>query len=339
MLPNSKIEESILATIIYYDCLDSVLTSFEIWRKLIKPIKERNKSYRLQATIYKLYDVVFYLEQSEYLKQYIAQKNGFWFLKGREELAANHIESTKESEEKLKKLCRYAWVFFATPFLRGVFVSGSVAGVRATRVSDIDVLVVARKGHIWTTRFFLTFLTHIAGVRRRGEYVADRICLNHYIAQNALLIPFESLYNAHTYIDLIPLVNKEHVFEVFFRKNRWIRTYFLGKTRKEKSEEYISAFPRFYIMEKIMKFVNEIEEIFFSGLVGDAFEWFIKRLQMYIMRRNSLREKTGGRIYIGDVQLEFHPASKEKVILERYNKKLQELSLAEFYPEKDSGLK
>ncbi|MBI3335338.1 MAG: hypothetical protein HY001_02470, partial [Candidatus Portnoybacteria bacterium] len=87
-----NLEKSILATVIYYDCLDWPLSAFEIWSRLIKPLQYRDA---IQDTKYKilntknavlLRDAVLHLEQSPYLKRHVAQQNGFWFLRVRQEL-------------------------------------------------------------------------------------------------------------------------------------------------------------------------------------------------------------------------------------------------------------
>lgn len=337
-MPDSLLEKSILATVIYYDCLDSALTSFEIWQRLIRPIEERNTTYDLRHTTYDLYEILCALENSEYLARFLNEKNGFWFLKGREELAAKHIESTKESEEKLEKAFWYRWVFKATPFLLGAFVSGSVAGGRARGESDIDILVIAKKGRIWTVRFFLTLWTTFLGIRRKGGNIANRLCFNHYITETSLKIPFEGLYNAHTYIHLIPLVNRGGEFETFFQKNKWIKTYFFNALLMRKEEEYVYKFPHPRVLEKLVEIERTVEEFFLYSFLGEIFETIARKFQLYFIMKNPLTKKMGGRVTTNEFQLEFHPASKERVILECYNKKLAEYNLTEFYPEKDSGL-
>ena len=334
-----NIEKSILATIVYYDCLTMTLTTFEVWSRLIRPLSERPISYKLNPKSFSLSDVVFSLEESTYLKGYIAQKNGFWFLKGREKLISTRIEAMKESEEKLKRLFLWRWVFLLTPFVKGAFVSGSVAGGWVREESDIDILVVVKGGRIWTARLFLTLFMSILGIRRHGNLIANQICLNHYINENSLEIPLKSLYNAHTYINLIPLVDRAGTFKRFFKKNSWIQRYFWQKETLGNRNEYIYQFPARQFLERFALLDRGLDEVVCSGFLGDLFERGAKVIQLYLIRRNPLTGKVGGRVQADDSQLEFHPESKEKIILSRYNKKLQQLGLTEFYPEKDSGLK
>lgn len=332
------LEKSILATLEYYNCFDWPLSTFELWLVLILPLTERQTTNN-QRPATSLSAVVTTLEQSDYLKQYISHKNGFWFLRGKEHLFARRIEATKEAEEKMKRVFAYRWLFIGTPFLEGAFVSGSVACGWPTPESDIDILVVARKGRIWTTRFLLTLASNVLGVRRRGAHSANRFCLNHYIANDNLFVPFKSLYNAHTYMQLIPVVNRKSVFERFFSSNAWIKEYVANPLGTDGALVYISQFPVFSLLEKFMKCERGLCEFILKGFLGEAIERLTKRIQLYFIDKNPLTQKGGGRITAQDFQLEFHPQSKEEVILRRYNKKLQALGLKEFYPEKDSGLR
>ncbi|MBI3335312.1 MAG: hypothetical protein HY001_02335, partial [Candidatus Portnoybacteria bacterium] len=243
------------------------------------------------------------------------------------------------SEEKLKRLFRYRWVFLGTAFLEGAFISGSVACGWAKEASDIDILVVAKKGRIWTTRLFLTLWTSMLGIRREGNEIANQICLNHYITEESLAIPFQSLYNTKTYINLIPLINRNDVFEKFFQKNRWIWQYLYPTSDVGQSDGYLYKFPVSKFLEWWMKIDRGVDEFVLSGFLGDIFERIARRVQLYFIAKNPLTGKPGGRIHTGDFQLEFHPQSKEQKILLCYNKKLQRLGLREFYPERDSGLK
>ena len=68
--------------------------------------------------------------------------------------------------------------------------------------------------------------------------------------------------------------------------------------------------------------------------VGDGVEFILKKIQA----RRINPYQPGGRVVFDDRQLEFHPDSPEKWILEKYNQKMKELGLAELGQERDSGL-
>ncbi len=40
--------------------------------------------------------------------------------------------------------------------------------------SDIDLFIIAKKGNLWTTRFIVTFITTLLGVRRRNTHGLEK---------------------------------------------------------------------------------------------------------------------------------------------------------------------
>jgi len=333
--PPNPLEKSILATIIYYDCLNCPLSAFELWGKLIRPIPDRISQGKNSS--FSLREVVFTLEESVFLSEYVGQKDGFYFLKGREGLVPFRIKAIKISEDKFKRLCRYRFVFLATVFIQGVFVSGSVAQGLAKDESDIDVLIITTRGRLWTARLFLTIWTSLLGIRRKGNKIKDRICLNHYISSDALVIPFESLYNAQSYRELFPALSKNAVFERFFERNEWMGNYFINPFAMGKSKNYAIG-QGSILLESLVRLDRRVDEFFLRGGIGNSVEALAKKIQLFFIKKNPLTTLPGGRIAANDWQLEFHPQSKEKQIIEEYNRKLRAFGLAEFYPEKDSGL-
>ncbi|MCG2809108.1 MAG: hypothetical protein L6275_02090, partial [Candidatus Portnoybacteria bacterium] len=67
-------------------------------------------------------------------------------------------------------------------------------------------------------------------------------------------------------------------------------------------------------------------------------ELLLKRFQEGRIKKDPLTNQKGGRVFFNDEQLEFHPVSPEKLILEKYNQKIRQLRLSELGEEKDSGL-
>jgi len=86
----SSLEKSIIATVCYYDVLNYPLTGFEIYKYLINVdfIKRHNdkalKQVQNDRADISFYDIIEALENSLELRKIIFQKNGFYFLKGRD---------------------------------------------------------------------------------------------------------------------------------------------------------------------------------------------------------------------------------------------------------------
>ncbi len=330
MIMPSSVEKQILATIAYYDIFDYPLTSHEIFSYLIGRGGNENGGCKNS-----LGDILDCLERSETLKSKIGVKYGFFFLNGRDVIVAKRLDRKKTADQKWKRAKKIFRIMQIIPFLQSIFVSGSLALGNSREDSDIDIMIVAKKGRIWTVRVLVTILTAILGVRRHKKVTENRICLNHYITDQSLQIPFQSIYNAQSYIHLKNVFDFEKdkkLFEKFQNENGWIRNYAvnyepsdLGISRSVKRNGAVQLIPKFF-------------EFFLSGKFGDSLERKLSRMQSNKIKNNPFFKEKGGRVIINDDQLEFHPESHESHIIPNFNKKMREMGLFEFADQKDSGL-
>lgn len=356
-----NLEKQILATIVYYDIFNYPLTAFEIFLYLINDNRklgnwEIGNKKELSSEASELSSFLFLLENSEYLKKYISQKFGFYFLKSREnanglrgpetgtmeptytppgDIVQQRLDRKKLADQKWKKIRKIFWIMQIAPFVKMVLVSGSLALGNSRKESDADLIIMAKKGRIWTVRTFVTLLTSVLGVRRHKNKTKDKICLNHYITDKSLRIPFKSLYNAQSYVHIINVYDSEKdkkMFERFQKENRWIKEY-AGNYEFSKLESFRSI-----KRSKALGLFSRFFEIILAGKTGDFFERKMSKIQSYKIKKDILYKKKGGRITISNDQLEFHPDSHEGYIIPEFNRRMEELGLFEFANQKDSGL-
>ncbi|MFA7169880.1 MAG: hypothetical protein WC178_03430 [Candidatus Paceibacterota bacterium] len=354
----TNLEKTILATVAYYDIFDYPLTGFELWRYLIrgedlsedatetnlssassnKSIPTSYNSYEAEAgSPHQIFatagDMFKALHESEFLRDRISHNFGFYFLSGRNEIVEKRLWRKKLADQKWKKLKRVFKALTLVPFVRGIFLSGSLAMENSKNDSDVDIIVVAKHGRIWTVRTLMTMLTFFLGVRRYGNKTKDRICLNHYITDESLRIPFESLYNAESYVHLINVyVEDEKVFRRFQEENSWLQKYIVNyKVAELRSARAISR-------SKILSLVSGVFEFMLAGICGNFLEEIFSRIESGRIRRDSLYTKAGGRITIDDTQLEFHPDSHEYFIIPEFNRRMEKLGFSDFANQRDSGL-
>ena len=337
-MPNF-LEKSIIATVCYYDVLNYPLTGFEIYKYLINVdfIKRHNdkalKQFQNDRADISFYDVIETLENSLELRKIIFQRNGFYFLKGRDEIIKKHIWRKKIADEKWKKARRIIWFFEGIPFIRMITVSGSLALGNTCRESDLDLLIVTKTGRIWTCRTLVTFLTILLGVHRHGNVTRDKICLNHYIIDKSLEIPFKSLYNAQSYARLVPIIDKNgFVFRQFQKANSWIKDYLIFWPESRKGNLRIVR------RNKGLSIFAECLEMVLNNRIGNSIEKILAKYEKERIEKNPLKGKPGGRIVADDTQLEFHPNSPEVRIIQGFNARMKKLGFLELACQKDSGL-
>ena len=357
----TTLENQILATIVYYDILNYPLTGFEVFLYLVG---ERKSDINAVGTghcpVPRSAEIIDLLNSSKYLKKYISQKLGFYFLKKRVlklqtvetqhccvstvrrleptveiDIVQQRLDRKKLADQKWKKIKKIFWIMQIIPFMKMVLVSGSLAMGNSKDESDIDLIIIAKKKRIWIVRTFVTLLTSILGVRRHSNVTKNKICLNHYITDKSLRIPFESLYNAQSYLHLINIYDSKEdkkLFREFQEDNKWIGKYV---SNYELSE--LGGF-RSIKRSKILNSISKLSEFTLAGRAGDYLENALSKIQSNKIKKDPLYKKSGGRVTINNNQLEFHPDSHEANIIPEFNKRMKELKLFEFGEQKDSGL-
>lgn len=322
----TPLEESILAVVAYHDLLHYALTPYEIWTYLLCNPREPQAAWSLGT-------VTEVLHESEVLQTKLSMRKGFYTLRGRESLVELKLARKKLADDKWKKTVRIFRALSVVPFMRGLFVSGSLAMENSRLESDIDVIVVAKCGRIWTVRTLLTVLTWFLGVHRHGQQTTNRICLNHYITDTSLAIPFRSLYTAELYAHVTNVfVNDELIFNKFQRENAWVGDFLINFREVELPTG------RSLRRAAIFGVFARLGEMILGGRLGD---WLEKRLGAWEgarIRRSKLFKQKGGRITIDETQLEFHPDSHESFLIPEFNRRMQALGIDSFAHQKDTGL-
>lgn len=194
----------------------------------------------------------------------------------------------------LNRAKRAAFYLQFAPFVRAVFLTGSLARGEAGRDSDIDFFIVTKKGRIWTCRFLVTVIIEMMGIRRTDEKISGRICLNRYQSEDYLEIEPHNSYHQNDYSQIMPLVDEDDdIYTRYKKANGWIKNF------KNHQKNYIKKWP---------KSVAKISEKILSGKFGDFLE---KKSKKYQKNRIFADPRTAasppGKIRATDKVLAFHP--------------------------------
>ncbi len=222
---------------------------------------------------------------------------GFYFLAGRERIAQERWENYLFGLAREKRIKRFAGFLKHLPFIRGAGLSGSQALGQQKAGSDIDLLIITDKRFLWLARTLATFYFQILGMRRHHGKVANRFCLNHYLAGPKTISRLRNLYTALEYGKLRPLVYGQTIRE-FQNNNFWIKQFFPNWQPVDAAAENQSKAQK--ILEKL-----------FSGKFGKWLESKLKNWQLSKIRREPF-------IIVDDDELSFHPDSKQRGILENF---------------------
>ncbi len=317
------VNERVLATLCFWAALARPATLLEIHQWLVPS--------RTQAHAVSLGQVQVALDEL-ILAGVVHTQFGFYLLASCPlEWCERRIEQEKETVQKYRKFLPALWWFQAVPFVRAVLASGSLALETCTPQSDWDVFVVARSGRLYTARMGLTMMAWALGRLRtkRSVVVRDLFCLNHYVADGALELGHHSLYVAHVLGRLVPSYDIYGYANNLWQANAWARMLVPGVDGPPPPHRLRSVRDSF-----ILKYLRRVGEWVLGGALGDALERFMMHMQVRRIVRGS---SFGGRIQATLTEIEFHPHSHERTVVERTNEYLAHYDLQKYSIE-DSGL-
>ena len=211
---DTTLSRAILEAVAWADGFDMALTPFEIWQQL--PI---------QAS---LAEVLQTLVISDQLSATLYQQDGLVMLVGREWLIAERRKRIAAAWLKFRKLSRLARVLGYLPFVRMVASCNTLALGHAKPDADLDLLVVAATGRLWSCRLLCVACAKLLGGRPTPSRHADRYCLSFYVSEDNMNIQrFEYQTGQDHYLAawtswVLPLYDAGGYVAAFARANSWI---------------------------------------------------------------------------------------------------------------------
>lgn len=306
-----ELSKNILATVAYYDVFSYPLTSFEIWKYLMRSDyfdEENSREIGLHQILHEL--------KQEPLLRFVEELNGFYFLKGRSKIVSQRIGRSKLSFSKARRLKMVIGILKFVPFVRMIGVTGRLAMKNARPDSDWDLLIVLKEGHIWMGRTLVTLVSHFLGKRRYGKKIKDRVCLNYFVSEGSLEISTKDLYSANEYFFMYPVFGFE-VFKKFQLKNRWISSI---KPHYAPSELEPFGVVRDSFLARSTRNIGEY------ALGCKLFEDILRKIEKKKIMNNPKTKKKGGFIQASDEALVFLPELKGPKIFDRFKKRVESLT-------------
>lgn len=294
-----KIQLAILNTLCFYDLFSFPLTNIEI----IDNLWQYSASYRELHLVLK-----------EMLSnQTIGFADGFYFLPGRNNLVSIRKKRHLSSIKKRFQIEREKWLFSLSPFISMIGIANTLAYSNAKPDGDIDLLVVARPGRLFTARIFLTFWLMIFGRWRHGRHIKNRYCLSFFLTEDNLQlnkIKFpenDDIYLVYWTKWLTPVYSpKPQISSNYFIQNKWIKSFLPN-----------ANFINTYTQTDRPSFLAKFLELLFDGGLGDLLEKVLSYLMMTKIKSRTIEFDIDGTIASTQI-LKFHPAGKRKDYLQKW---------------------
>lgn len=202
----------------------------------------------------------------------VGYKNGYYFVDGSAGLIYKRAIRHRFSQKKIKIAEKATKFLSLIPAIKMIGLSGSVAMDNAERGSDIDLIIITKKGSLWTTRMIVYMMLNLLGYRLRiprNLKQKDRLCLNIWLDESDLKWGDRerNLYTAHEILQIIPLINKKHTFERFLIENIWALDYWPNAVDKNRIIKINTSYTKLRNLNLIEQIAYKIEYFYMKDKI------------------------------------------------------------------------
>lgn len=256
------------------------------------------------------------MELSKHLDDLVKEEKvfdveGFYLLKNEPQLIARRKKGNLKAEELMKKAHKNASFISSFPFVKGVYVSGSLSKGYIDGDGDIDFFIVTKPNRLWIARTFLILYKKVFLLNSKKYF-----CVNYFIDDEQLEIKDKNIFTATEITTLLPMVN-EQIYAQFLEANEWVKEYYPHFSKRDTSTTN----------QRKKTWLGQSLEKILSGSFGD-------RLDAAFMKR-TLKRWQNKFHHLSDEEMELlmrtnrrvskhHPSDFQTKVLNRYQEKLDQ---------------
>jgi ATP-dependent Lon protease len=132
------------------------------------------------------------------------------------------VEYSVKAERKARLISKF-------PYVRGVYISGSLSKNFMSEDGDVDYFIVTTPNRLWVARTLLIAYKKVFLFNSRKYF-----CVNYFVDEDSLEIAEKNRFTATELVTLIPMSNFSQ-YKDLIKSNDWIQEYYASP--KEVSEE------------------------------------------------------------------------------------------------------
>jgi len=295
------IKTAVIKTMVFFDMFNYPLTSWELWQNL----KVATDFLTLKTELDNLVE-----------EKIIFQRNGYYFLLGREGLITIRRERYNYTNYKIKLAKEAVRLFKWLPSVKLVTVSNLIGHHNLREESDIDIFIISSAKRLWLTRLFCTGLMKITRKRPTNSGKQDKMCLSFYASlegldMTALRFKPDDPYFDYWFLGLFSIYDQDKYLAYLRFRNPWLKKLFPNNLLFKDNflDNYVQS--------------NKKPKSFL--IIGDFFNSLARKIQMAIMPQTlkDLATKNSGvilsesilRFYLNDRREEFRQKYYDKLTL------------------------
>lgn len=201
----TQTQKSIIKTLAYFSIFKHPLRIDELHRFLLfhkstpEEISEQVKDLKSSGKIFEI--------------------DGFFTIENDKTWVMNRIKGEKLARGFWKIAKFMAHIIKRFPFVRAIFISGSLAKFNVSAHTDIDFFIITKSKRLWMTRSLLIAFKKIFLLNRKKFF-----CINYFITDDHLEIEDKNIFTAMEIASVKPIFNKD-MYLKFIEANLWIKNF------------------------------------------------------------------------------------------------------------------
>ena len=303
----AQVKKNILRTLLYYDIFSHPLKPEEIFIFLPKNSMPKSKVLGMIENF------------SSEKESAFAQKDGFVYVKPNDHYISRRISKENFSRRMWLAARIMTHVIKRFPFVRAVFITGSLSKNSSEKISDIDYMIITSRGRLWISRTLLILFKKIFLFNSYKYF-----CLNYFITEDNLEIPFKNVFTATEVAYIKATFNTDLMYD-FVMANKWIKDYF---PNYKFLDPYLHSAG--FKVNNRRSVLQRLTEIFFRGRWGDKLDNYLLQKTSYYWNKkySSLEENDRKLLFRTERNVSTtHPGDMQRTILRKYNERLMRFNL------------
>lgn len=289
---------AIVHTLLYFEIFSYPLTAEEVFRFSNCPgadvdeVRDKLKGLVTAGLVF------------EFGHFFQTQKNPAW--------EACRLECNERAERLLPIARRMARFIGGFPFIRGVFVSGSLSKHCMNADSDIDFFLITEPGRLWLARTLLVFFKKIFLLNSHKYF-----CVNYFVDTEHLEIQEKNQFTATEIVTLLPMYGREW-YTAFCAANDWAWEQYPNSSRRTLED----------VPQHSRPFLKKIFEWILSGRMGDWLDVKAMHLTVAFWRKkfghldqNTFNTALKSRRYVS----KHHPLHFQEKVLSALERRMMEM--------------
>ena len=201
----SDLEREILQTIAYFDVFSYPLTKEQLHLFLS----------RYRTTVLQLEESLHQLIQKKLI---LSSRDYFYSSTRSDDIVTVRLENEQHVSKMLKQARWISFLLQQVPFVRAVFITGSLSKHIAPDKSDIDFMIVTELKRLWICKMIIT------GFRRIFLFNSKYFCANLMVTEKAMYFPDHNYFTA-VEIATTQVMWNTAAYKKYQNENVWIQQY------------------------------------------------------------------------------------------------------------------